>query len=328
VFDSYSMSTQAEFAQRFTKIYAARSEAAREWREPAPLAYDGRPKLMEKPGPTAQCTIRELEALSELELALQLEKEIWEFDDADVTPLALAAATRASGSIWLGAFQQQQLAGFAFAFPSLEQHKLGFHSHTVGVRASQQSAGVGFQLKLAQRKKVLALGLDKMTWTFDPLRARNAHFNFSKLGVLSNSYRIDFYGSHTSSPLFGHSTDRLWVSWHLDSPRVEERLKGKNVGAEVLDSLAHLNPLVRFNGDGQPVMGDFPSALGRQRAAIEVPGDFATMEVEDGDLAREWRFLTRHAFGEALKARFMVTEFCRSIRGQQGPGAYLLEKAE
>ena len=43
-------------------------------------------------------------------------------------------------------------------------------------------------------------------------------------------------------------------------------------------------------------------------------------------LAREWRDATRWAFREAVKAGFIVAEFCRSIRGQQGPGAYLLQR--
>jgi len=51
-------------------------------------------------------------------------------------------------------------------------------------------------------------------------------------------------------------------------------------------------------------------------------------EVERADmgLAREWREATRWAFRESLKAGFLVAEFCRSIRGQQGPGAYLLQQ--
>ena len=52
------------------------------------------------------------------------------------------------------------------------------------------------------------------------------------------------------------------------------------------------------------------------------------MEVErtDAGLAREWREATRWAFNEAIGAGFYVAEFCRSIRGHQGPGAYLLER--
>lgn len=270
--------------------------------------------------------IRDLETLADLERVLHLEKEVWELDAADVTPMTLALALRASGSIWLGTFDANELVGFAFAFPSLGRGKPGFHSHMLAVRASHRGHDLGYRLKLAQRQRALALGIKEMTWTYDPLRSRNAHLNFHKLGAICDSYRKDFYGPQTSSPLHRNGTDRLWVTWHMADPRVEERLKGKNPRAEVLDALAHLEPLIRFNGDGRPDESDLTKALARQRIAIEIPGDIDPIEREDPARAREWRLATRNAFTEAIKAGFFVKEFCRSIRGQQGPGAYLLER--
>ena len=272
--------------------------------------------------------IRDLESIADLEAVLRLEKEVWEFEDADVTPLALAVAMKAVGSLWLGALEGNALVGFAFAFPSLEHGRLGFHSHTLAVKPTHAGRGVGYQLKLAQRDRALSRGITDITWTFDPLRSRNAHLNFAKLGVISNSYRPDFYGDRTSSSLHTNGTDRLWVTWMLSDSRVEERLKGKIRRTETLDALAHLEPLMRFNGDGRPAESDLEIALSRQRIAIEIPGDIASIESGDIGLAREWRLATRRAFSSALNAGFTVTEFCRSIRGQQGPGAYLLERVD
>jgi predicted GNAT superfamily acetyltransferase len=279
-----------------------------------------------EPIPKPTFIIRDLNTIAEIESVLRLEKEVWAIDDADVTPLTLAVAMRAAGSILIGAYEGKDLLGFAFAFPSLEQGRVGFHSHTLGVRPSIQSLGVGYQLKLAQRQRALALGIKEMTWTFDPLRSRNAHLNFSKLGVVSDSYRVNFYGEQTSSALHTNSTDRFWVTWHMADSRVEDRLKGKDFRTDTLDALAHIDPLVRFNGDGNPAEGDLAQALSRQRIAIEIPGDIDRLERDEKDLARMWRLATRRAFMESLKAGFIVKEFCRSIRGQQGPGAYLLEK--
>jgi predicted GNAT superfamily acetyltransferase len=319
------MIPQADFHQLFTKIYGADAGESITGAESQARVY-WRPTAMAKPDATPEIRIRELETVADLQRALLLEKEVWECDDADITPITLAVATRATGSIWLGAFHGDELVGFAFAIPSFDEGSVGFHSHTVGVRSSFRSAGVGYQLKLAQRKKALAAGIKKMTWTFDPLRSHNAYFNFCKLGVTSHSYRVDFYGPQTSSALHSNSTDRLWVTWHMGDARVEERLRGKDVRAEVLDALAHIEPLVRFNGDGRPAEGDLASALARQRVAIEIPGDIGRVERDDVALAREWRRATRAAFTGVLTAGFVVKEFCRSIRGQQGPGAYLLEK--
>ena len=277
-------------------------------------------KSSSKPG------IRDLETRTDLEQVLRLEKEVWGLDDADVTPLTLALALKAAGSLWLGAFDAGQLVGFALAFPSVEQGTTGFHSHMLAVRESHRGHNLGYDLKLAQRQRALALGIKEMTWTFDPLRSRNAHLNFHRLGVVCDNYRVDFYGPQTSSPLHRNGTDRLWVTWHIADPRVEARIRGKDVRAEVLDALSHLEPLVRFNGDGRPAQGDLAQALARQRIAIEIPGDIDPIERDDALRAREWRLATRRAFTEAIKAGFVVKEFCRSIRGQQGPGAYLLEK--
>jgi predicted GNAT superfamily acetyltransferase len=271
--------------------------------------------------------IRDLDTLADLESVLRLEKEVWGLNDADVTPLTLAVALKAAGSIWLGAFDDNQMVAFALALPSLERGEAGFHSHMLAVRPSHRGRNLGYELKRAQQQRALTLGVKDMTWTFDPLRSRNAHLNFHRLGVVCDSYRVDFYGPQTSSPLHRNGTDRLWVTWHMTDLRVEDRIKGKNARTEVVDALAHLEPLVRFNGDGRPAEGDLAKALARQRIAIEIPGDIDPIEREYPDRAREWRLSTRKAFTEAIKAGFIVKEFCRSIRGQQGPGAYLLEKS-
>jgi predicted GNAT superfamily acetyltransferase len=275
----------------------------------------------------ASIIIRDLEGLHELQRVLELEKHVWELADADVTPLTLLIALHAAGSILVGAFDGNVLIAFALAFPSFEKANTGFHSHMLAVHPDYRDRGLGHQLKIAQRERALARGVKEMTWTFDPLRSRNAHLNFCRLGVVSNDYRADFYGNHSSSPLFANSTDRLWVTWRLEELRVEHRVAGFDPRPEVVDALRHLEPLVRFNGNGRPVAGDAAIALRRQRVAIEIPGDMDGMEREDKETAREWRLATRQAFTEAINAGFVVTEFCRSIRGQQGPGAYLLERS-
>jgi predicted GNAT superfamily acetyltransferase len=292
------------------------------------LGYIGGQPAVANATQNPRIMIRELDSLADLERALQLEQQIWQCEAADVVPITLAVASRAAGSLWLGAFDGDELVGFAFALPSFQHGEASFHSHTVGVRHDYQTAGVGYQLKLAQRKRALALGIKKMTWTFDPLRSRNAHLNFCKLGVICNRYEVDFYGAKSSSPLHSNSTDRLWVSWYMTDERVEQRLKGKDPRPEMLDALEHLEPLVRFNGTGRPVEAELTPALARRRATIEIPGDIGKIERDDIALGREWRLATRRAFAELLKAGFVVRGFCRFIRGQQGPGAYLLERED
>lgn len=277
---------------------------------------------------TPQLVIRELESIADVRRALQLEQEVWGLSDMDVTPLTTAIAAQAAGAFWMGAFDAADLVGIAYAFPSLCNGRAGFHSHLLAVRGSYGHRGIGYSLKVVQRERALALGVAEITWTFDPLRSRNAHLNFAKLGVISDKYIVDFYGPQTSSPLHANGTDRLWVTWQLGTRRVGDRLQGSDSGAEALDAVRHLEPMLRFNGDGVPVLADPATSLARQRVAIEIPRDIDRIEQADMPLARKWREATRAAFTAAMQSGFIVKEFCRSIRGQQGPGAYLLEKKE
>ena len=288
-------------------------------------------------------TIRDLHSFEDLKQAEEVEREVWGLSDLDATPMTLAIAVREAGGIWVGAFDGTKLAGFAFGFLGTERGQLIVHSHMLAVREPYRNSQLGYKLKLAQRERALTLRIDdgrsndlrvhdlrisEMTWTFDPLQSKNAHLNFAKLGVVSESYKADFYGPETSSVLHRNGTDRLWVTWPLASRRVQHRLQGKDSRAEIVDALSTLTPLIRFNGDGKPVPTDLAAALSRQRIAIEIPSDIGDVEQRNPALAREWRLQTRWAFTEALKSEFLVAEFCRTVRGQQGPGVYLLEKAK
>ncbi len=271
-------------------------------------------------------TLRDLSSIEDLKQVREVEREVWGLPEGDAIPLLLAIAERAAGNIFIGAFDQKKMVGFAFGFFGREHGQITIHSHMVAVLDTYRQHDVGLRLKLAQRERALALGVREMTWTFDPLQSRNAHFNFAKLGVVSETYKPDFYGAESSSMLHRNGTDRLWVRWLLGSRRVRDRISGRDGRAEVLDTFRHLAPLVRFNGDGRPARADLKEALARERVKIEIPGEILQVEDTDMELAREWRAATRWAFTESLRAGFFVADYCRSIRGQQGPGAYLLQK--
>ena len=271
-------------------------------------------------------SIRDLKTIDDLNQLRAVEKEVWGMADDDAIPLTLAIACEAAGNIFIGAFEKEKLVGFAFGFLGREHGVTTIHSHMLAVLDRYRHLDLGAKLKQAQRERALAMGIHEVTWTFDPLQSRNAHFNFAKLGVVSETYKVDFYGPETSSVLHRNGTDRLWVRWLLESRRVRDRIAGKSGRAEMLDALRLLAPLVRFDGKGRPARAELGEALARERVSIEIPGDILAVEQTDKALALEWREATRWAFRESLKAGFLVAEFCRSVRGQQGPGAYLLQR--
>ncbi|MGB8011986.1 MAG: GNAT family N-acetyltransferase [Terriglobales bacterium] len=276
--------------------------------------------------------IRDLSSIEDLAQLKAVEKAVWGSSDEDTLPLTLAIALKAAGNILVGAFDQSKdknkMVGFAFGFLGREHGQTTLHSHMLAVLDAYRHLDIGSRLKQAQRDRAIAMGVHEMTWTFDPLQSRNAHFNFSKLGVVSDTYKVDFYGPETSSLLHRNGTDRLWVRWILNSKRVRDRLAGKDARAETLDALKLLAPLLRFDPSGKPAKSDLAESLARQRLSIEIPSDILEVERIDMALARAWREATRWAFQQALQAGFVVSDFCRSIRGQQGPGAYLLQQAK
>ena len=278
--------------------------------------------LRERPKPAI--VIRDLETIADIRRVEPVEREVWGLLERDVTPMTLLIACKQAGSILLGAFDGDALVGFAFAFPGIDEGKISFHSHMLAVLPAYRDLDLGYKLKLAQRERALGKRITEMTWTFDPLQSRNAHFNFAKVGVLSDRYKVDFYGRDSSSVLHQNGTDRLWVTWLMESRRVRQRIEN-GAAPEPLPSLP---ALVRFNGDGRPARGDLHEALARRRVLIEIPGDILQLEQEDPALAWEWRLATRWAFVECLRGGFFVAEYYRSIRGQQGPGAYLLQAGQ
>ena len=284
-----------------------------------------RPEMIARSAPQ-NIVIRELESFEDLAKLQAVEKEVWGLADEDALPLTMAIACKAAGNLFIGAFDKDRLIGFAFGFFGREHGQTTIHSHMLAVLERYRHLNLGFRLKQAQRERAQAMGVQEMTWTYDPLQSRNAHFNFAKLGVVADTYKIDFYGHETSSILHRNGTDRLWARWLLNSRRVRDRVAGKDARAEALDALRHLAPLVRFDPSARPARAELAESLARQRVSIEIPGNILEVEQADAGLAREWRDATRWAFTEAMKAGFFVAEFCRTIRGQQGPGTYLLQK--
>ena len=268
--------------------------------------------------------IRDIEGGAQLRAVQELQKEVWGVPDLDVVPLSHLIAAKAAGGVLLGAFDHENLVGFVYGFVSYEHGRAGHHSQMLAVKPAFRNFNLGHKLKLAQRERVLAQGIDVMTWTFDPLQSLNAYFNFNKLGVLADRYFSNFYGEEAASFLHRNGTDRLWVTWLLTSRRVNERLDG-TVHALALESVPWL---VQLGIDQSPRRKNLADGLSRDQAVIEIPADINTLERRSGELACGWREATRWAFTEAIAAGYLVVDFCRQSRGDQRLGVYLLSRGK
>ncbi|HEY2498790.1 MAG TPA: GNAT family N-acetyltransferase [Candidatus Angelobacter sp.] len=176
---------------------------------------------------TDQITIRKCDGISELDACVTLQKEVWNFDDVDLVPLRMFVVSQKIGGQVIGAFDGDELVGFAFSIPGSRSGHPYLHSHMLAVRKSFRNHGLGRRLKLAQRDDALAHGIELLEWTFDPLEIKNAHLNLSRLGAIARRYSVNHYG-HSSSPLQGGlPTDRLVAEWWLKSKRVVTLLDKK-----------------------------------------------------------------------------------------------------
>lgn len=231
-------------------------------------------------------TIRHCHTIAEFEEMVDLEVRVWEFGERDSVPSQMYVVAAKIGGQILGAFIEGRMAGFVLAYPGIRDGKPYLHSHMAAVLPEFRNLGIGRMLKLAQRDDALARGISMIEWTFDPLQALNAYFNFCRLGVVARRYLIDVYG-HTSSPLHaGLPTDRLVAEWHLDSHRVAKTLAGR----------------------------PSPKAEDCERLEIAVDGTS-----EQGIL--EVQQAVRKRFQELFAAGYVATSFERTAGG----GTYILE---
>lgn len=270
-------------------------------------------------------TIRDVARSTELGEVEQLQKEVWGSADLDVAPATILAASCEVGGVLIGAFDESTMVGFVYGFPAWEHGSVGHHSHMLAVKRAYRNLDLGYKLKLAQREAVLMQGIDRITWTFDPLQSLNAYFNFSKLGVTADSYKINFYGEATSSFLHQFGTDRLWVTWALNSRRVRERLENRTRPAiPTADGARALIQVGRQNS----AQRNMPATLAEKHLLIEVPANINELQQRAPALAHEWREATRWAFTEAMNRGYFVEEFYRTTVEDQSIGKYLLTQGE
>ena len=173
--------------------------------------------------------LRPCHGIEDFRACVALQKEVWNFSDAELVPLRMFVVADKVGGQVMGAFEGDALVGFALAVPGTRSGHVYLHSHMLAVRKEHRNSGLGRRLKLMQRDEAVARGIELIEWTFDPLEIKNAYLNVEKLGAIVRRYNINQYGI-TSSPLQGGlPSDRLIAEWWLNSERVRTLLAtGKN----------------------------------------------------------------------------------------------------
>jgi chorismate synthase len=271
--------------------------------------------------------IRDLTTIDEFRQVVALEQAIWGYTDlGDIVTVPVFIFTVHRGATLLGAFSGHRMVGFAYAVIGMKDGRPMQWSHMAGV-LPEFRGGLGYRLKLAQRERALQQGLDLIEWTFDPLQAMNAHFNFAKLGGISEEYAVNFYGESTSALHRGTPTDRLVVSWKLNEPHVTRRLE--QPGA--LRARAHevsAAPVVNTTAlDGAWLsVSAINLALDDRRVWIEIPTGFTEMQQQTPERALRWRLDVRQMFEAYFARGYRAVDFV--LQREHGFGRYLLARPE
>lgn len=266
----------------------------------------------------AYVEIRILDSVADLELVRRLFEQVWRTDENNPpVPADLMVALRTAGSYVSGAFEGDRLVGASVGFFSAPELR-SLHSHIAGVLPQARGRHVGFALKVHQRAWCIAHGAAEIAWTYDPLIARNAHFNLGKLGAGAVEYLPDLYGPIDDGINRRDPSDRLLVRWRLDSAETAAACRGerrpvdltaaRSEGAEVGLDLAP---------DGGPALRETDAAT----VLVGVPADIEAMRMIDPTTAASWRHAVRDVLGGLLADGGRVRGFDRT-------GWYVVDRTE
>jgi len=245
-------------------------------------------------------TITEPQGPARLIAIEDLQARAWEMEPRGIVPGALMGVIASGGGILLAAYDRDhgdQPVGFVLGLLARRDGRLYHASHMLATDPAYQGRGIGAALKRRQREAALAQGLDLMTWTFDPLIARNAHLNLHKLGAISRTYHEDYYGPMDDRFNGGLPTDRLLVEWRLDDP----------VPPVPLSVPAPPTPILIAEG-GKPVLRLEQTSAGAL-LSVWVPRDITAIKERDPAAALDWRLALRRALSWAFAHGYVVRDF-------------------
>jgi len=269
---------------------------------------------------TSSILLRDITRFDEIRAVEEMQRAVWGMDETAVVPLTQLVAALHVGGTLIGAFDGERMVGFTYGFYGHIAGVVVHHSHMLAVFPEYRNHNLGFRLKAEQRLRVLEDGItDLITWTFDPLQSINAHFNFNKLGVISDRYLVDVYSDDATSFLHQNGTDRLFVSWLLRSGRVDSIMNHDATSFGEGD-FSDATRIVRRSDAGFPETGAEGQTDGP--ITIEIPSNISEVETGDPGLARKWREATRQAFLETLGRGYVVAAYRRL---DPDTGSYLLK---
>lgn len=266
---------------------------------------------MQRAAPSSHIAIRALTQIDDLKRCEEVQRSVWGFGDLEVVAASHLSAAVHAGGLVAGAFckevcqgtHEEVFCGFVYGFPTYENGSIGLHSHMMAVLPEYRGLGIGQRLKGFQRAWCLERGLNWMTWTFDPLQAKNAKLNLEHLGATVSEYLVNPYGILGGTLNSALPSDRLVARWDL--LRSEVRNSPQPLETPPQSYALHADTLT-------PNLADEPLLL------VATPKDINTLGSTDPDRALAWRLAQREVFLALFEKGYTVTRFT--------DGHYVLER--
>ena len=200
------------------------------------------------------------------------------------------------------------MAGYVYSFPAVFGKKYCQHSHHLAVLPEFQGYGFGKKLKWAQWGEAVRRGYDLITWTYDPMQARNANLNLHTLGAVGRTYLDDFYGRTPALMLDDRRPDRppaRRVGDHDAAGRAEDGRKAR------APRPGRIRPGGRAEaGRGYPVIvpGRPDLALDAPRLLVELPKNIRDLKPVAGLVGR-WQKAVRTALKHYFRRGYRLDDF-------------------
>ena len=270
--------------------------------------------------------IRRAATRADFDSCVLLQKAVWGLSDLEITSaIQLIATTHAGGLLHVAESAEGQAVGFAYAFPATRDGVCHLHSDMLAVLPEYQQRGVGVRLKWSQREEALARGIDHITWTYDPLQARNAHLNLRRLGGEASEYLENFYGITTSSLHHGLPTDRLFVRWALNSERVRRiAAEGERSATVAMPASPRIND-VRWQA-GWPVSSEPRLDMEDPELLLEIAPEWDVICQKSPWVAGDWQAKVRRAFQAYFGRGYVASDFAPTEEGGRRRPFYVLRK--
>ena len=267
-------------------------------------------------GTRGKILIRRLSTFEDYLACERLQEETWGRGFRGLVSSSTLLVCQKIGGIAAGAFDRKGLLiGFVFGMAGYRDGKPIHWSDMLAVNPEWRDAGIGTQLKLFQRDEARKLGIGEITWSFDPLVAKNAHLNLGRLGAVIVEYVPDMYPDMASDLHRDLGMDRCIAVWQTAPPQQENSDSGgSHTPIEIGENLPVVNTLPDQKGTNVPLVRPLPDA---PRILIEVPEDIHAVRQSSEDTARRWRESTRHAFLHYLGRGYRVVSFGPGPRGNR-----------